>query len=58
MLILTRKTDETVILTHPNGDQIDVIETAVNGSSVSLGIDADKEVEIMREELLFEDSES
>lgn len=52
MLVLTRKEDEAIILTMPNGSQIDIIVTRIKGRQVSIGIDANDDVEIMREELL------
>ena len=52
MLILTRGVDEAIILTLPNGEQIDIIVTEIKGNQVRIGIDADDDVEIMREELL------
>lgn len=52
MLVLTRKEDEAIILTMLNGSQIDIIVTRIKGRQVSIGIDANDDVEIMREELL------
>jgi len=52
MLILSRKEDEAIIIKLPNGDQIDVIVTQINGNQVRLGVDAAQDVEIVREELL------
>ena len=52
MLILSRKEDEAIIIKLPNGDQIDVIVTQINGNHVRVGVDADDSVEIIREELV------
>ena len=52
MLVLTRKADEAIILTKPNGEQIDIIVTEVNRNQVRIGVDADDKVEIMSSELL------
>ena len=52
MLVLSRKEDEAIIIKLPNGDQIDVIVTQINGNQVRIGVDADADVEIMREEKL------
>jgi carbon storage regulator len=48
MLVLTRKKDETIII---DGDiKIKVLE--VRGKSVRIGIEAPKEIKIVREELV------
>jgi len=52
MLVLSRKENEAVIIKLPNGDQIDVIVTQINGNQVRVGVDADKEALILRGELL------
>lgn len=48
MLVLSRKTSETIII---NGD-ITVTVLGIVGNQVKLGINAPKDVEIYREELL------
>lgn len=48
MLILTRRIGETVII----ADNIRVTVTAVNGQQVRIGIDAPKQLSILREELV------
>ena len=50
MLVLKRRTDQRVVLTLPDGSRIAIL--VVSGGSVTLGIDAPPEVEILREELL------
>ena len=52
MLVLTRKEDEAIILTMPSGKQIDIIVTEIKGNQVRISVDADDDVEIMREELI------
>ncbi len=54
MLILTRRTGEALII----GDDIEVTVLSVNGNQVKIGIDAPKDVEILREELLEEYDET
>ena len=51
MLVLSRKEDEAIIIKLPNGDQIDVIVMQINGNQVRIGVDADEDVEIVREEI-------
>lgn len=48
MLILTRKPGESLII----GDDITINILGVQGNQVRIGIDAPKEVKIMRTELL------
>jgi carbon storage regulator len=47
MLILTRREGETLLI----GDNIEVTVLAVNGSQVRIGIEAPREVTILREEV-------
>jgi carbon storage regulator len=47
MLILTRRIGETVII----GENIKVTVLRVNGSQVRIGIDAPKDVTVLREEI-------
>ncbi|MGM0533395.1 MAG: carbon storage regulator CsrA [Campylobacterota bacterium] len=47
MLILSRKLDESIII----GKDVEVKVISIDGSSVKLGIDAPKDVDIIREEL-------
>ena len=55
MLILSRRSGETVVLELPTGEQIDVVLLELKGSQARLGIDAPPEVHIVREELLFDE---
>ncbi len=48
MLVLTRKIDEAIII----GDNIKITVLDIRSDSVKLGIDAPKEVPILRDELL------
>ncbi len=50
MLVLTRKTDDSIII----GDNITITIVSVEGGVVKLGIDAPKEISIIRSELLKE----
>lgn len=56
MLVLQRKANEKVILSHPGlpGGRIVVVVTSVDRNKVRLGFACDKEVVILREELLPE----
>lgn len=54
MLVLTRKTDEAIVI----GNDIEVIITRVDGDSVKLGIKAPREVTIYRKEVLEQIRES
>jgi carbon storage regulator len=56
MLVLTRKPDESVVITTESGEEIVVSILGVVGQQVRLGFDADDSVLINRAELL-EDEE-
>ena len=51
MLVLTRKPDESVVITTEAGEEIIVSVLGVNGQQVRLGFDADESVIIDRSEL-------
>ena len=51
MLVLTRRIEVSVFI----GDQITVTVIEIKGNSVKLGIEAPKEIEILREELYEKD---
>ena len=51
MLILTRKQDEKIIITTPDGLRITAMVIAIRGDKVRLGIDAPLEVAVHREEV-------
>lgn len=52
MLVLTRRVNERILI----GDNITVTVLEVRGDQVRIGIDAPREVEVLREELLNRDS--
>jgi carbon storage regulator len=51
MLVLTRRIGERIFI----GDNIVIMVTDVQGCSVKIGIEAPREVRIVREELLTEE---
>lgn len=48
MLVLTRKENEKILI----GDDIEITVVAIDNGSVQLGINAPREIEILRKELL------
>lgn len=48
MLVLTRKVDEGILI----GDNIKIRVIAIDGNKVILGIIADKDISIVREEII------
>jgi carbon storage regulator len=53
MLVLSRRTDESIVLTvsGAGGEQITVTVLAVEGDRVKLGIQAPRDVTVLRQEL-------
>jgi carbon storage regulator len=51
MLILTRMEGEKIVI----GDDITIMVKGVNGQQVKIGVDAPREIRVMREELLARD---
>jgi carbon storage regulator CsrA len=58
MLVLSRKKDETIILKGPNMEDIKITIVRIdNRNKVRIGIEADKEITVLRSELTNEESE-
>lgn len=56
MLVLSRKKDETIILKGPNMEDIKITIVRIdNRNKVRIGIEADKEVTVLRSELTGEE---
>lgn len=51
MLILNRKSDERIVFLLNDGRQITILVTSVRGKNVKVGIEAPKDVLILRDEL-------
>ncbi len=52
MLVLSRKKDETIILKAPNMEDIKITVVRIdNKNKVRIGIEAEKEITVLREEL-------
>lgn len=56
MLCLTRKLNESIILQQPNGESIRVKLLELSRGRVTIGIQAEQNVKIFREELLDADN--
>ena len=54
MLVLSRRVGETINI----GDDIKITVTAINGNQCRIGIDAPKEVKVLRQELVGRDKEA
>lgn len=55
MLVLSRKKDETIILKGPNMEDIKITVVRIdNRNKVRIGIEADKEITVLRSELTNE----
>ena len=50
--------NQILILTRHIGNDIKITVTAINGNQVRIGIDAPKEVKVLREELVGRDKEA
>jgi carbon storage regulator CsrA len=58
MLVLSRKKDETIILKAPGMDDIKITVVRIdNRNKVRIGIEADKEITVLRSELAAEGTE-
>lgn len=51
MLILTRRVDESLLI----GEKIEVVVLEVRGGQVRLGVQAPRDVKILRDELVYDD---
>lgn len=51
-LIITRRPGEAIVAIQPDGSQRRIYVVSVDGNTVRLALDAPKDVEIVREELL------
>ena len=49
MLIISRKEDESLRALMPDGKEIRILVTKLQGNSVTLGIEAPKNVKILRD---------
>ncbi|MDF2550416.1 MAG: putative carbon storage regulatory protein [Chlamydiales bacterium] len=56
MLVLTRKSEQKIII--GNKQQITITILSIDGNQVSLGIEADREIPIYREEIFNEIKEA
>jgi carbon storage regulator len=52
MLILTRRSGETLIIELPTGERIEVTVLGIKGNQVRIGTKAPDEISIVRNELL------
>jgi carbon storage regulator len=57
MLVLTRKKDEKILIQVPGRDAIVVSVLRVGPNSVRLGLEADRDINIIREELKSDPSQ-
>jgi len=58
MLVLSRKKDETIILRGPNMDDIKITVVRIdNRNKVRIGIEAEKEITVLRSELISPSSD-
>ena len=57
MLNLSRKIGKSIIIKTPSGDEIAIHLLKASGNYVVVGIEAPREYEIFREELLHKESE-
>ena len=51
MLVLSRKKNESVVITMPDGQQVMVVTVEIRGDKVRLGFDADPSIKIHRFEV-------
>jgi carbon storage regulator len=51
MLVLSRHSDESIVITIPGGEEIEIIVVDIRGDKVRLGVQAPKEVPVHRKEV-------
>jgi carbon storage regulator len=51
MLVLSRKVDEQIVCTHPDGTRIELTIVAIRGEKVRIGLTAPQTIEINRGEV-------
>ena len=51
MLVLSRKRDEKILITLPDGRLVEIMVVDIQGDKVRLGIEAPKEVPVHRQEV-------
>jgi carbon storage regulator len=56
MLVITRKTDESIVITVPSGEEVEITVLEAAKDRARLGIKAAREVKIMRSELILAQS--
>lgn len=54
MLVLSRKRDESIVLTTPSGDVIEICVVDLTGHKVRLGIEAPKHISVDRQEVYLD----
>ena len=52
MLVLTRKEGESIICSLEDGREAEIVVIAISSNQISLGIKADDDIKVTREELL------
>jgi carbon storage regulator CsrA len=52
MLLLTRRENESVVITTESGEEIFISVVSIVGKQVRLGFEADQSINIVRDELL------
>lgn len=55
MLVLSRKRDEKIVMQTNDGEKIELTVVKIDAKKVRLGINASKDVTILRSELLQKD---
>lgn len=58
MLVLSRKEDDVIVLTHPDGTRIEVVLVRAKNGSSKIGIEAPPHIRIIRKEIEHDESHS